>query len=237
MKHKKHLLVLVLLADLTTDTAQALLVDRSNGLMYDNVLNVTWQQNSSHANTSGYSGPHLMDWASVNTWVTNLTFDGLTGWRLPTYNSINGSSFNYNATYNGATDMGTNFTSPKFESAPMQNSNLSLNDYLSRPGNFQADLNSFGTGTYRDQGATDLATNLQSNLLWQDTALNIHSPYPVDFKSGNNSSINIGTKGKHNYVGPVRGLDINPVPELCSFWLFIIGLLGLLKLNRCGYIG
>jgi hypothetical protein len=174
-----------------------------------------------------------MDWASVNTWVTNLTFDGLTGWRLPTYNSINGSSFNYNATYNGTTDMGINITNPKFESASMQNSNLSLNNYLSRPGDFQADLNSFGTDTYRGQSTTDL----QSNLYWQDTVLNIHSPYPVDFKSGSNSSKNIGTKGKHDNVGPDRGRDINPVPELCSFWLFIIGLLGLLRLKRCGYIG
>ena len=224
MKHKKYLLVLTLLAGLTTDTAQALLVDRSNGLTYDNVLNVTWLQDSSHAKTSGYSGPNLMDWASANTWVTNLTFDGLTGWRLPIYNSINGSSFNYNATYNGTTDMGANITSPKFELASMQNSNLSA------PENTQADLNSFVNGTYPSQSAT----NLQSYLYWQDTVLNIHLPYPVSFKSGSSTSKSIESKDKHDPVGP--GREIKSVPEPDTFWLFIFGLLGLLRLKRCAYI-
>ena len=117
MKHKKHLLTLALLASLTTNSAQALLIDRGNGLLYDNVLKVTWLQDANYAKTSGYSATGLMDWASANTWADNLTFDGLTSWRLATNSPINGSSFNYNGSFDGTTDEGYNISSPKNELA------------------------------------------------------------------------------------------------------------------------
>jgi hypothetical protein len=43
MKHQKTLLALALIASAAvTGTAQASLVDRGSGMLYDNVLNVTW---------------------------------------------------------------------------------------------------------------------------------------------------------------------------------------------------
>jgi len=69
MKHQKTLLALALLTSAaTTGTAQALLVDRGNGLLYDNVLNVTWLQDANYAKTSGYSLSGQMDWAAATTW-------------------------------------------------------------------------------------------------------------------------------------------------------------------------
>jgi hypothetical protein len=57
--------------------AGATLIDRGNGLIYDSVLNITWLQNADPA--SGRS----FNWFDALAWATDLSFDGLTGWRLP----------------------------------------------------------------------------------------------------------------------------------------------------------
>lgn len=42
--------------------AGAALIDRGNGLIYDDVLNVTWLADANHARTSGHSVDGRMDW-------------------------------------------------------------------------------------------------------------------------------------------------------------------------------
>ena len=49
----KHTLALVGLS-LITLSANAALYDRGNGLIYDDVLDITWLQDANHAKTSGY---------------------------------------------------------------------------------------------------------------------------------------------------------------------------------------
>ena len=64
--------------------AQAGLVDRGGGMLYDTVLNVTWLQDANYAKTSGYCdtpGNCLqldgrMTWAKANTWANNLDYGG-----------------------------------------------------------------------------------------------------------------------------------------------------------------
>ena len=81
----KKTAIVALLAGLGfTGASQASLIDRGNGLLYDNVLNVTWLQDANYAKTSGYGATGLMSWDNATTWAANLNFDGLTGWRLPT---------------------------------------------------------------------------------------------------------------------------------------------------------
>ena len=55
---------------------QATLIDRGSGLIFDDVLNITWLQN---ANLSGTT----FDWAGANASANTLVFHGLSGWRLP----------------------------------------------------------------------------------------------------------------------------------------------------------
>ena len=63
--------------------AEAALVDRGGGLIYDNVLNVTWLANA------GASG-QMSSWSSAVSWASNFSYydsvrnQTLTGWRLPT---------------------------------------------------------------------------------------------------------------------------------------------------------
>jgi hypothetical protein len=77
MKHQKTLLALVLLASAAvTGTAQAALINRGNGLIYDDDQNITWTGN---ANING-----LMTWAQAVSWADSLVYGGYSDWRLPT---------------------------------------------------------------------------------------------------------------------------------------------------------
>ena len=83
--------------------AEAALIDRGGGLIYDSVLNVTWLKDANYAKTSGYGdGSGQMTWNQAKTWAANIEyFDTvrnvtLTEWRLPQILPINGSSYNHN---------------------------------------------------------------------------------------------------------------------------------------------
>ena len=45
--------------------ATAALYDRGNGLIYDDVLDITWLQDANYAQTSGYDNDGKMSWADA----------------------------------------------------------------------------------------------------------------------------------------------------------------------------
>lgn len=73
---------LVLVASLS-GAAQAALIDRGGGLIYDTDLDVTWLADANYAQTSGYKAGGLMTWSEAVTWADNLTYGGYSDWRLP----------------------------------------------------------------------------------------------------------------------------------------------------------
>ena len=121
---------------MVSGAAQAALHDRGGGLLYDDVLNVTWLQDANYAKTSGYDADGLMDWSAANVWATNLFYhDSVRGadwndWRLARNGPV-GSDWNYAFSYDGSTDSGYNITSPKSELAYMYYANLGLKGYYS----------------------------------------------------------------------------------------------------------
>ncbi len=64
--------------------AQAMLIDRGGGLIYDNVLNITWLSDANYAKTSGVDADGLMNWTAANAWAAGLVYGGYSDWRLPT---------------------------------------------------------------------------------------------------------------------------------------------------------
>lgn len=79
---KRTILTFGLLAGLLfTGGARATLIDRGGGLIYDDVLNITWTQ------TAGDGV--VRNWADANTWAANLVFGGFSDWRLPSMD-VNG---------------------------------------------------------------------------------------------------------------------------------------------------
>jgi hypothetical protein len=53
-------------------SSNAALIDNGGGLIYDDVLNITWAQPDA-----------MRTWDEGNTWAAGLTLGGVSGWRLP----------------------------------------------------------------------------------------------------------------------------------------------------------
>ena len=64
--------------------ANAALVDRGNGLIYDNTLDITWLQDANYAQTSGFDSNGLMTYDTAIAWAGGLSYSGYDDWRLPT---------------------------------------------------------------------------------------------------------------------------------------------------------
>jgi hypothetical protein len=62
----------------------AILWDRGNGMMYDDVLDITWLQDVNYA---GFE----MSWDDAVAWTDNLEYGGYDDWRLPDARNQNGS--------------------------------------------------------------------------------------------------------------------------------------------------
>lgn len=95
--------------------AQAALHDRGGGLIYDDVLDLTWLQDANYAKTSGYSPTGAMTWDQARAWADQLVYAGFAGWQLPTITPSNGVSFQYGGSADNSTDAGYNIrhtTSP-----------------------------------------------------------------------------------------------------------------------------
>jgi hypothetical protein len=72
----------VVFALLAAPAAHAALHDRGGGLIYDDVLNITWLQDANYAQTSGYDISGRMTWEEAVTWAANLVYGGYDDWRL-----------------------------------------------------------------------------------------------------------------------------------------------------------
>ena len=53
-------------------STQAALIDRGNGLIYDNVLDVTWAQDVALSSTLG--GPGIFNWSGAKAWADQLVY-------------------------------------------------------------------------------------------------------------------------------------------------------------------
>jgi hypothetical protein len=94
-------------------SAQAALIDRGEGFIYDDVLDVTWAQN---ANISG-----LMDWDTAVAWAdgysqTHSVYGTFDDWRLPTVTDTGASKCDF--AYTG-TDCGYNVDTSTGEMASL----------------------------------------------------------------------------------------------------------------------
>lgn len=78
---KKHLFI-VLLSSLSLP-ATAALYDRGNGLIYDDVLNITWLQNANLQGTQAGDSNGNFIWTEGKEWVDDLVYAGFDDWRMP----------------------------------------------------------------------------------------------------------------------------------------------------------
>lgn len=215
---------------LTFGNAQAALIDRGGGLLYDNVLNVTWLQDANYAKTSGYNTTGMMTWNEATTWAADLSYHdsvrnvNLTDWRLAASTPVNGTTWDFNVSNNGSTDRSFNITNGASELAYMYYVNLGLKGFVSASGNVQSDWGVYGNGTFGDQADVGLVRNLQSFNYWTGTTW---ASYPLFFSLAfrmENGSQWIDAQGDPAYAWAVRSGDVAAVPEPETYAMMLAGL-------------
>jgi hypothetical protein len=233
---------------LASGVAQAALHDRGGGLLYDDVLNVTWLQDANYAKTSGYDTDGRMNWTTANTWAANLSFHDsvrnveLTGWRLAANTPVY-VDWNYNYVLDGSTDIGYNIASPHSELSYMYYVNLGLKGFYSSTGIEQPDFGVLGNGGpgFADQATVGPVNNLQSYFYWSGTAYTPDSatPNPATprgwYFSTYDGFQHRSPQTNENYAWAVRPGDVAapiPEPEAYAMMFAGLGLLGVAARRR-----
>jgi hypothetical protein len=206
-------------------SASAAIVDRGGGMLYDDVLRVTWLQDANFARTSGYSVDGRMAWPDAKVWAENLVFGGFSDWRLARNSPVNGVTWNHDYSVDGLTDFGYNITSPNSELAYMFHVNLGLKSrYAPVTSADQPDFGVFRNGTMGGAADVGLVKNLESDAYWSGTL--------VERSQGSEAwafATGIGNQGTGNFGAnffswAVRDGDVAIIPLPSGFWLFASGI-------------
>lgn len=227
MIRRIQLVPIVLAVGLVSGAAHAALQGRDlNGspdsfeAYYDTDLDITWLADANYAQTSGYDADGLMTWTNADTWAAQLNINGYDNWRLPTVEPVNGSTFNYNLSYNGSTDVGYNITSPQSEMAHLFYVTLGNPGYNTPAGAVSGCFVSSANTCLDNVGPF---ANLQAYKYWSATeyAPNTNGAwlfYVHDGFQGANS------KDEGFYALAVSPGDVAAVPEAQTYALMLAGL-------------
>lgn len=208
-------------------TSHAALYDRGNGMIYDDVLDITWLQDSNYAQTSGYHIDGHMTWGEANTWAAQLVYGGYDDWRLPSARLMN-PAFPCFAD-DGSCDQGYNITTS--ELGHMFYNNLGNQAYIVVTWPPINDVNTSFTDAV--DGDTVSFLNLEYDGyggFWyeEEFALSTNRAWDFHFLIGmQGSTVKSGTTN----AWAVRDGDVAAVPVPAAAWLFGSALIGMISLK------
>ena len=218
------------------------LYDRGNGLIYDDVLHITWMQDANYAQTSGYAAANAvgalyststniqadgrMGWDAAKTWAAQLSYGGYDDWRLASANLMNASS--PCQADDGSCDIGANNTTGELGNMFYNNlGNLGLVDTNGNPQDHGVTNSSFTDG---NSGASVSIVNVQNWIYWLgESAPNAR--YGWTFYTDNGVQQQ-RYKFSGYYAWAVRDGDVSSVPIPAAAWLFGGALVGLGLVRR-----
>ncbi|WP_445372372.1 hypothetical protein ACH518_06945 [Methylomonas sp. HW2-6] len=234
MNCKRTLLAVAMAATINLTDAQAALLDRGGGMLYDTVLNVTWLQDANYANTSGYDADGKMNWYEAMAWAEQLEFGGFGDWRLASIKPVNGIAYNENFSNDGSTDYSWNVTSPNSELGYMYFVNLGLTAYQFPDGSDNPNFGIFRDGRTGGQTDVGLVKNLQSGDYWSGNEVPSRTDEAWFFPTtiGMQQTWYKNNLASSMYAWAVRDGDVAAVPLPGAVWLFGAGLAGLLGNGR-----
>lgn len=226
MKHSIHGAACAAILVAASGAAQASLIDRGGGLIYDTDLNITWLANANYGAGSSYDTDYpdgLMTWQNAMDWAANLSYyDSVRNvtyddWRLPTtlipdascqYQSMS-ASYGYNCT---GSEIGHLFYS---ELGGVSEQYLEVAH--------DADYNLFA--------------NIKNGYYWSTTEYALDTGYAWYFDAAVGLQFIYDKAQRINfYAWAVRPGDVaaaaSTVPVPAAAWLFGSGLLGLIGLAR-----
>lgn len=216
-------------------SAHATLIDRGNGLIYDDVLDVTWLQDANYANTTNYvtsNGRSVttsngeMNWDEAMEWANQLSYAGFTQWRLPTVKPVNGTNFVYNVSFDGTTDFGEHITSTQSELSYMYFVNLN---------NPAVHDSALGCGPIASSSCllnTSPFNNLQSYNYWTSTEVEVDNNFAWSFNSQHGIQTLFDAKPNEFNAWAVHNGDIAAVPLPSAFWMLSSAFIGLAKYRK-----
>jgi hypothetical protein len=232
----------LLATGLISGAAQAALVDRGGGLIYDDVLDITWLQNANYGAGSSYDNgvsetDGRMTWNNAMAWADSLVYHDsvrnvdYSDWRLPTM--IDTGNFGCDFAQ-GGTDCGYNVQTYSdgttySEMAYMYYVNLGLKGFSSTIGSYQPDFGIYGNGTFNgmDQssyGENDvgLIDNLQGYVYW--SGLGLPGTFSAWAFATANGFQNVSSRDGFHSAWAVRSGDVAAVPEPGAWALMMGGL-------------
>ena len=188
--------------------ANAALINNGGGLIYDDVLDITWAQPDA-----------LRTWDAANTWAAGLTLGGVSGWRLP-YISLAAGAGPFT---------GTPVDCSTASEVACRDNELGYMFYQNLGG-------TFGTSIL-ESGDPDLALfpTLEPRFYWsatEESTLFAWSFTFADYGFAQAGSSGYNTKTNGSQIGSWAVHSGNIVPVPAAVWLFGSGLLCLIGVAR-----
>ena len=215
-------------------TAQAALYDRGGGLIYDDVLNITWLQDANYAKTSGYDSDGRMNWDAAMAWAGQLVYGGYDDWRLPVmvFPAPGAWAFSNNGTTTGGYGATGSGWGPAGDSDGLW-SELGWMWYHNLGNLGYCTPNGGGSSTSCDEQTgwglkkTGPFSNLQDYAYWSGTEYAPNPGLAWDFGTYSGVQSYHYYKSNELYAWAVRPGDVAAAPEPGSLVLLGAGLAGL----------